>query len=488
MIITTLLWGLLFFIVWKINQSQIHPLKRSLFFLSYGLKLLAGLGFYTIYAHYYGDGQLSEDAGGFVREAQAINGLFHSDLSAYLDLLLNRENEEQVIYELFKDVDYARYAQPSSFINETRNIIKLNSIFLLLSGGSIFGLFFCFLHLSFACLLILWSSLRKKYNYHSLVLLLLFATPSLLLWGSSTLKETVSLAGIALLVSAYFNSDNKKRQIGLIIFGIVLIFPFKPYWMLVIFISFILTLTLSYIRPLKWPLKILITLSPCLLFFSNIPERVLHTISDKQFDFLNVAEGGIHLTDYNYYYHIPLEDSIYLDIKNSVVVLKKNLKVQKVPYGKVETGKPSILKATQGPLHLTHVLPGATSKFEIPRINRSWLNLVKMTPEIFINVWMRPFATDHTSIVYKLFFLVENLLFLTMLSLSIVRIIKRKRIDQMEMGLIIFMMLFTLTIGYITPVVGALVRYRIPLHFASVILLLYTFSNENFKWLKKSHL
>jgi hypothetical protein len=98
--------------------------------------------------------------------------------------------------------------------------------------------------------------------------------------------------------------------------------------------------------------------------------------------------------------------------------------------------------------------------------------LLLVTPEALINTLFRPFPTDAGGILKYLAFF-SNLLFI---SFVIFAIIKRKSLIDEQKYWVTYLLLaafvILLFIGWTTPIVGAIVRYKI----AAEILLIIAFS------------
>jgi hypothetical protein len=120
----------------------------------------------------------------------------------------------------------------------------------------------------------------------------------------------------------------------------------------------------------------------------------------------------------------------------------------------------------------------AGSYIKIVRIDQSVLSLIKASPLALVNVLLRPFPTEASNIFMALSS-VENLL---LVFAFIAFILFPKRSGKPNKGFWLTSFFFVLTlallIGWVTPILGAIVRYKIPLLPFCYILL---FSITDFK-------
>ncbi|CAN0191106.1 unnamed protein product, partial [Chrysoparadoxa australica] len=220
----------------------------SLYLLLF-LKVIGAFGFYALYTYYYGNGVLSEDAGSFIREAELINQLHHDNFKGYCTLLFNLDGHEQIIEELFANYHYSRFAHPEEWINSTRNVIKVISLLLLFSGGSMFFVFVAFSAFSLISLYTFWKAFKQKHA-PPFYLVFLFCLPSLLLWNSSILREVVGISGLLFLLTGYMLSALRSKTIFYVLGFLCLLF-FKPIWFLIALFAFLVVLLRKAMRSVK---------------------------------------------------------------------------------------------------------------------------------------------------------------------------------------------------------------------------------------------
>ncbi|MFM7667839.1 MAG: hypothetical protein ACKO7D_06585 [Bacteroidota bacterium] len=116
----------------------------------------------------------------------------------------------------------------------------------------------------------------------------------------------------------------------------------------------------------------------------------------------------------------------------------------------------------------------AKSKIDLPYLQESYFSILEAAPIGFVNTLLRPFPSDINSILVVLPFL-ENLL---LIILAIMAVLVGQRSNQIQFEFNLAVLLFIcglfIIIGVSTPIIGAIVRYKIPgLPFLFVGILLY---------------
>ena len=133
------------------------------------------------------------------------------------------------------------------------------------------------------------------------------------------------------------------------------------------------------------------------------------------------------------------------DHASRMVISKRNTVVY--PGGKIVVLVDNVIRPSQ-------------STVDVPLIDDSGWRMLKNTPLILSNVFIRPLPNDPGSVLkYPLF--VENLVFIAFLLLSL---FNRRKLTSEEKSWVIFLLfsaiLLVLIIGWTTPVLGAIARYK----------------------------
>jgi hypothetical protein len=129
---------------------------------------------------------------------------------------------------------------------------------------------------------------------------------------------------------------------------------------------------------------------------------------------------------------------------------------------------------------------GCMSYIETTPINNSSIQLIKNIPEALTNSAIRPWPTDPGSKLKIISFLESILLF----GFLIYAIWNRRKLNENEklivFGLLTFACLLFLLIGWTTPVLGAIARYRFPAQLALFIVGFILLQSSKFKLWKST--
>jgi hypothetical protein len=203
--------------------------------------------------------------------------------------------------------------------------------------------------------------------------------------------------------------------------------------------------------------------------FSNQRVTVVNYLTRKQFDFVNVGKGGLHVqADTCFYYFQPYQYE-NLSIQKDVVLLKP-CDAYVMRFGSTQRPKKVHLNPTGKHWKIHYYTKGCLSFIETTPINNSVIQLIKNIPEALTNSILRPFPTDHGSYLFWLsIFETWGILYFMILA-----IIKRRNLSNQNKGLVFALGIFALSlfllIGFTTPVLGAMVRYRFPAQLALILI------------------
>jgi len=448
--------------------------------VAFAIKSAVAVFFLYLYTYVLGDGKLSEDAMVFMNESATLHDVFWKSPSAYFKFLTGIGENQELIQQYLTETTHWDIGE-QSIINDNKNILRVHSLIHFISFGSamIHALLFSFVGLIGVrqLFLALRNTTKMNPNY---AFWLLFLLPSLLFWTSSVLKEPFMLLGMGLLLRALYSttlSTRKKLILGGM--GAVLLLGFKPY-VLIALIPMLLFVLIAKKLPkhaILGSLGILIATTAILLtLFPNQRDRTLQRISRKQFDFANVARGGVHVHADSIFYYFSPEQTHLLAFEGDSVTLKEPVDAQILQLGLINAPIPVHLEADgqRWPLYFQN--RRSNGFIETTPIRNSWSQLIKNIPEALINTLFRPFPGDAGGKMNWLAIAESALLFFG-LGWAIVRRRQLNSTDRIHLiGLFIFAFSFSLFIGWTTPVIGAIVRYRIPVYLVLLMSILLIIS------------
>ena len=296
----------------------------------------------------------------------------------------------------------------NSLMNESRLLIKINAILNIIGLKNYFFNSISFILMGFIGEILIFKSLIQKFNfkYPKVLFWSMVLFPSIFLWSSGILKEPLIILSFGLILNSLtYKKKTKWLNISSFIIALLIILKVKFY----IFICFFPAL-ISYMISEKTKLK-----PPRLIFiFCAIIAVVLFAMGEMN-------------NSYN-----PLK---ILSQKQSDFITLSEL---------FDTG----------------------SAYKLAPIEPKITSLIKAIPMGLINGFFRPFPSNINKLL-QLFPLIENiLLYLLLLYLCFKIFLLKIKINQdiknvLWNSLFFITMLFILT-GVSTPVIGALVRYKVP--------------------------
>ena len=295
----------------------------------------------------------------------------------------------------------------NSLMNESRLLIKINAILNIIGLKNYFFNSITFILMAFVGEFLIFKSLIFKFKFKNPKILFwsLILFPSIFLWSSGILKEPLIILSFGLILNSLIVKRTKWMNVSSFIIASLIIFKVKFY----IFICFFPAL-ISYIISEKTKFK---------------PPRIIFTVCAI------IAVIIFAMGKMNNYYN-PLK--ILSQKQNDFITLSELF----------DTG----------------------SAFKIIPIEPSITSLIKAIPMGAINGFFRPFPNNINNLL-QLFPLIENMLLYLMVLYLIFRILFLKIKINQDVKNVLWNSLFFITMLFIlsgisTPVVGALVRYKVP--------------------------
>ncbi|MBL4656773.1 MAG: hypothetical protein JKX73_02150 [Flavobacteriales bacterium] len=422
-IVLTLLCTAAFsYVVFKNKFFSTEGISAKTSVLLFNLKVAAGIALALIYTFYYTDRSLA-DIYKYFDDGQIIANLFLTDPLTYFQIVSGIHTDTPEVQAILNSMRHWYKVYESPLYNDNRTIIRFNAIAHLISFGSIGVHTVIMAFLSYTGLLALYkfSKTYVKGKDHELILVI-FLLPSVIFWGSGVLKEGILLFAMGSVLYLWDkllkDSFNWKRLI-LFFFAVWLLALSKMYVFLALAGPMIAFSWIALTGEKKVVLKYGIVASVCIIIV-----LILNGVLPDRGVFGMIAEKQ--------------KDFINLAIEFEV-----------------------------------------NSYYEIPVLEPNIWSFLKAAPIAFFNVLARPHLLEAGNAM-MLAAALENLLILSLMLLFI--IFSKKNLEKWNflffcIGFVVI--LFTL-IGMITPILGAVVRYKIPGLPLILIACLYMFDKEKF--------
>lgn len=464
----------LFFLLFRfVPALQIKSLSPWMLPTAFTLKVLVGLYFLFIYSVYYGNGELTADAGKFMNESKMLQEVFFHSKTTYLNFLFGFSEDPALVNQYLGETTHW---DPGSqaIISDNRNILRLHSLihFISFNRPSIHVIVMCFFSTLALKQFFLVFSKFSKWN-DLIIFIAVLLIPSMLFWSSGILKEPMMLLGFGLFLRVLLYNDGMKKRWVLGIISILLMIGFKSYMLIALFPVLVFFL-LVYLLP-KWKIagSLLIMLSGIaliLLIFGNQRDELVRRMSRKQYDFISVAKGGIHAYADSLFYFFEANQFDHLLIENDSVQVKEKLTAATLQLGDVKDPGKIDLEVSDKKWRIYFMNQRCEGYLELKPINNSFSQLLKNIPQALVNTLFRPFPGDSGSwLKFPALFEIWLIWILV-----IIAIIKRRSLTEKQLHLLIgaciFILSLALIIGWVTPVLGAIVRYRIPILIALVFI------------------
>jgi hypothetical protein len=434
------------------------------------LKVLVGLLFLNFHSEYLGPGQTSGDAELFIFESQFLTNVFYTSPIDYFKFLFGLEDEKMVMDYLSETTYWA--GDPTVILNDSKNVLKIHSIINFYSFSfppinlisctffSVFGIYHLFKAIRD------WVVIDERILFLAILLL-----PSVLFWTSGVMKESFLFLGIGLFCRGLLAEDSLQKKSAYFVFGALFLIGFKPYVFVAVLLSMLVYFFIRLFknRYLALGFFILAIAISNVFFISMKVNKITTTISAKQFDFIGISKGAYYFRNDSCFFNLNPEQMNYMELKKDGYFLTRPIPVEyHFPYQKVAPHK-IIAQPNITPWKLAQSVQQCGSYIPITYIDNSSIQLLKNIPEALKNVLFRPFMSDQGGRFTYLAVLEVFLLYLFLLF----AILRRRKLNHSTFALLVtlctFIILLSLIIGWVTPVLGAIVRYRFPVYLAILV-------------------
>ncbi len=394
------------FFLWligKLNYFKTSGFSSISLQFAFLIKAFCGLVIYLIYTYYYPVRMEADTFKYFDDSKYLYNALWEHPLDYFKMLFgINCEND-YFLKQYYSDMYNWYRSYDNGLLNDNRLVIRLNAFVRLFSFGNyhVHSLFFNFLTFigSYSLARLFLVFSESKWKTY----LVVFLIPSFVFWSAGILKESIlifALGSFTWNVYKLISGSHKISTYLWILFLIPILFIMKFY----VFVALIPAILAWWIsQKTKRTISIhLVTIVACLLVALGIG-TIFPTYN---FLVIMAAKQGDFINLANF---LKVNSSIYMDY------LEPNL----------------------------------------------W-SFIKASPKAFINTLTRPWPTELKGILFypPLF---ENLFIIFILFIGW---FYRKKVNPQQWKFIIFCLTFSILlfviIGLTTPIIGAIVRYKIP--------------------------
>ncbi len=393
--------------IWIIRKMPLFRTENvsiKTFQLLFILKLVAAVCLYLIYTRFYPDRQ-NADILRYYDDSKYIYDAAFTSPRDFFRMMTGIDGNAKELY-VYYDAMHNWFNSKLVF-NDSRTMIRINAMMRFFTVGTYFPVA---VMMSFIGMMGLTGIFRiflkvlptKKFW----LIILVYLMPSTLLWTSGMIKETFLIFSIGLLLYTLHNYQQQKKLTPQQITGIV-------------FFGFCLLNIKSYI------------------LFAIIPGIIAWMICNRMKNRKWITALSVHI--------------IYFGFLIAAAPLITGSSVAE------------LLRDKQDEFNHLAIREHAKSVIDLPVIENSTLSLVKNAPNAFIVVLCRPYPGESMNPLMILAAL-ENL-FLVGFCIFCLPGFRKSANDNLPAAFflaIYFSIIMFILIGLVTPVIGAIVRYKVP--------------------------
>ncbi len=395
--------ALFLFLIQRLKFFRVEVISSRWIKALFILKVIAGCSLGLLYTYYYTD-RSTADTFKFFDDSKALFNSLFTHPKQFFQIFFGVNSNTQECYNICSQMN--AWNNQDVLFNDNKTLVRLNVLFQLFSLGKYYVHVVFLNFFSFTGLIALFKLFQAYMKEKSKILFFsMMFLPSVLFWGSGMLKDGLLLFALGLLLYSFRNllaSQYSFRSIVAFAFCFLLLMFTKLYTLIII----VPALIAWYWSRKDSEKRIALKFIACYSIYALIGFNV-YRLSEK----------------YN------VVDIIYYKQKNFNV----------------------LAEATQ-----------AKSVIEIPQIDATAWSLLLHSPAAVLRVFIRPTIFDSSSPLV-LMSAIENIFILLF---GIFCLIYSKRNGNLSLHLFWFSIFFIVCmyalIGLITPILGAMVRYKVP--------------------------
>lgn len=460
------------FLIPRMRFFQIGSIPIRWFQGVFILKVLSGFLLYLIYTYYYTD-RSTADIWKYYDDGMVMFSALREHPLDYLKMLVGIGNDTEHFNQYYDQMNHWYRPFSSSIANDTHTIIRFNALMRLFSLGhynvhSVVGNFLGLIGLTgILHFLRQMAPAKEKWFFVGV-----FLMPGMMFWASGVLKEPLLLLGLGLLLYGVMKwvdegfSWQRLLLVGLSLFFLTTVKSYALAAIGIALLAWLIAKNLSSLKPVMVILGVFaFGVVGLVVLHHSMPSKSLFTkMAQRQFEFYQLAEGGTYLKT-------PAGDSLYVAADDyeklefvddrKAILLKETVEA----VGWRDAKQPNVQSIAIPTDQKYEVLLdyGQTgSAIETLRLEPDFWSVLKASPMALVNALFRPFPWNIRS-PFMLLSGVENLIILVLIILATVGVCHgRPALNPTFWVAVSFSLVILILTGLVTPVVGAIVRYKVP--------------------------
>ncbi len=459
------------FLIAKMNFFRIGNIPIRWFQGAFILKVLSGFLLYLIYTYYYTDWSTS-DIWKYYDDGMVMFSALREQPMDYLKMLVGIGNDGSHFEQYYDRMNHWYRPFSSSIANDTHTIIRFNAFMRLFSLGhynvhSVVANFLGLVGLTGTLHFLKEMAPSKEKWFFAGV----FFMPGMMFWASGVLKEPLLLFGLGMLLYAvvkWADHGFSWKRLLVILVSVSLQTTVKSYALAAIGLSlaaWLLSRKLPSTKPALVFLGIFVLGTISLAAIHQLaPSQSLFTrMAHRQYEFYQLADGGTYLKsikgDSLYVAASDYEKLEFVNDRKEVATLESVQAVSWRDAKKEGVTKVSLRAGENYEVLLDYGKTGST--IETPRLEPNFWSVFKASPVALLNAMFRPFPWNIRS-PFMLLSGIENLIILLLLILIVIRFKGDVLAHPIFWVAVTFSFYILILTGLVTPVVGAIVRYKVP--------------------------
>ena len=407
-IVLVFLFILLSFFLVKSRWVRRSGIKPRVIVVLFAIKSLLGFALVVLYATFYN--KANADIYLYFNDAIYLKHLFLNDANVFWNIVLDYNVNAPQVYEKYTQLMFWASSSVDFIVHEKKTVILLNFIFSFISFNNIYIHSMLMAFIGFLGQVALFRFVKRQTNIQPIfILLVTFLLPTFVLWSSTILKEPliIFVMGMSLFYAGKWTKKWKtKYLLALLIFLFLGLFV-KAYAILALFFPLFIFILFKYKPDISRKKQSVIVFSSLVLML--------------------VFAYTLSFSSFNIFEKLSNKQNQFIEM------------VQKVEQEK-EVG----------------------SQITVEKLNPSLISFIYNLPSAFSNVMFKPGFYDFRNLLY-LPDIFQNILILV---LSLFITFRNRNPSKSEFPFLWFSILFIVIlfslIGLVTPVLGAIVRYKIP--------------------------
>ncbi len=445
-----------------VNYELSHKTIASFFIL----KIIAGITLWWVFTNYYTSGDFIS----YFDTGNVLYDIFWKDPNQFFKILVNEEFVPELadLNPRFEKIIY----------NDSRTMMFVNFIYRFFSFGyfHVHTIFMCFLSLlgSIALFKTFIPYFKDKKN---LLVIAIFFAPSVLFWTSGVMKEGVLFFGIGMLL--YITKCGLEKnytwiKIVAVVFFISLLLLIKFYVLIALLPGLILNIFVSRSSEKKILFKYFSILILLLIFAESFklinPDfNLLKIIADKQAKSISFAKGGVFLYNKKHFVCIDFDKketqlvqiSFKNDTRHNQYRIKKGSSYLQWNQNNMSDTTYIEQSVDTSLFSIDYMIKPANLVLQIKRLNPTDFSFLTAAPSAIFNVFAFPFIFQVKS-VFQVISALENLFIILLLICAFIFLDKKIEHKAVLLFCTSFVLILFVLVGFTTPVIGSIVRYKTP--------------------------